>query len=236
MQTDIRKAGSRGLSQFDWLTSYHSFSFGSYRDKTRINFGALRVLNDDTVAPGMGFGLHPHNDMEIITIPLFGALEHQDNYGHRGIIKPGDVQVMTAGTGIIHSEYNHSGALPTSFLQIWIIPETIGAPPSYTQRSFDPAERKNSFQLVAGPQNSSPLNINQQAYVSLAEFESGKGFTYTMKKEGNGVYLFLIEGRLMHGEDVIERRDAMEICETVEFSCTALIDSYLLTLEVPMDI
>jgi redox-sensitive bicupin YhaK (pirin superfamily) len=236
MQTDIRKAGARGLSRFDWLTSYHSFSFGSYRDKTRINFGALRVLNDDSVAPGMGFGLHPHNDMEIITIPLSGALEHQDNYGHRGVIKPGDIQVMTAGTGIIHSEYNQSSSTPVSFLQIWIIPETVGAQPSYTQRSFDPDGRKNAFQLVAGPQNGSSLKINQQAYVSLAEFESGKSFTYKIKKEGNGVYLFVIDGRLMHGEDVIERRDAMEICETMEFSCTALIDSYLLALEVPMDI
>lgn len=236
MEKTIRKAEARGLTKLSWLTSYHSFSFGSYRNMSLLNFGALRVLNDDCVNPGKGFGLHPHNDMEIISIPLEGALEHQDSYGHKGVIKPGDVQAMTAGTGLLHAEYNGSDKENVCFLQIWIMPEKTGVQPSYTQKNFPKEGRVNNFQLIASPQNTDSLKINQQAYLSLAEFEAGKEFRYMLKGDNNGLYIFLIEGKLDVEGDVINRRDAIELCKTLEASGKALEDSYFLVIEVPMDI
>lgn len=236
MEKTIRKAEARGLTKLSWLTSYHSFSFGSYRNMSLLNFGALRVLNDDCVAPGKGFGLHPHNDMEIISIPLEGALEHQDSYEHTGVIKPGDVQTMTAGTGLLHAEYNGSDKQQVCFLQIWIMPETEGAQPSYAQKYFPEEGRKNAFQMIASPADNGTLKINQQAYLSLAEFDEGKKFNYQLKSDKNGVYLFLIEGKLSFEGDVINRRDAIELCKTLDVSGEALEKSYFLIIEVPMDI
>lgn len=236
MEKTIRKAEARGLTRLSWLTSYHSFSFGSYRNMNLLNFGALRVLNDDCVAPGKGFGLHPHNDMEIISIPLEGALEHQDSYGHSGVIKPGDVQVMTAGTGLLHSEFNSSDKETVCFLQIWIIPEAQGLTPSYTQKNFPKEERKNAFQLIASPENTNSLKISQQAYLSLAEFDAGKTFSYKLKSENNGLYVFVMDGKLKVEGDVVNRRDAIELCQTLEAKGEALEDSLFLAVEVPMDI
>jgi quercetin 2,3-dioxygenase len=235
MNTIIYPALERGQANFGWLDSHHSFSFGNWYDPSKIHFGALRVLNDDIVAGGGGFGSHPHQNMEIISIPLKGALSHKDSMGTDGVIKTGDVQVMSAGKGISHSEFNASKTDPTNFLQIWIIPKTKDIKPRYDQKSFSPEDRLNSWQVLAsGDKSEGGLWINQDARLSLATLQEGASLSYHSKFSASGVYVFVIEGQLAIDNKTLGKRDAIGIRQTDEFSLTAVKKSEVLAIEVPM--
>jgi len=235
MKKIIHRANSRGHFDYGWLKTYHTFSFSSYHDPERVNFGMLRVLNDDTIEGGQGFGTHPHNDMEIVTIPLEGALAHKDSTGSEGVIYPDEIQVMSAGTGIRHSEYNHLNDGTTKLLQIWVFPDKKGHKPRYGQKFFDSEERKNKLQYIVTPEKKDGnLWLNQDAYLSLIDLDKDKSLSYKVHTKGNGVYLFLIGGKISVGNEIISKRDGIGIWETDEFSITANSDSKLLLIEVPM--
>jgi redox-sensitive bicupin YhaK (pirin superfamily) len=236
MKCTIHKANSRGYFDHGWLRTNHTFSFGHYYNEERINFGKLRVLNDDIIAPGQGFGTHPHNDMEIISIPLKGALAHKDSAGNEKVILPNDIQVMSAGTGIQHSEYNHSTEEEVNFLQLWIMPNKKGHQARYDQKTFDPKERTNSFQnLVAPKARNDSLWINQDAYLSMSDIDESKKVTYKINIKENGIYIFLIEGKITVGSENLSKRDGIGIWETDEISLTANEKSQVLLIEVPMN-
>ncbi|MFN6092880.1 MAG: pirin family protein [Bacteroidota bacterium] len=236
MKKVIHKANTRGYANHGWLKSYHTFSFAGYHNPERVHFGMLRVLNDDFVDAGMGFGKHPHDNMEIISIPLSGALHHQDSTGRDKIIKTGDVQIMSAGTGIYHSELNASQQEPVAFLQLWIFPKVNNIEPRYDQKEFNLSDHTNQFQVVVSPtQENDSLFINQDAWLSLIELEEGKDTMYTIHKEGNGVYCFVIDGQLEIADENNERRDAIGIWDTTEFSLKANQKSTVLIIEVPMN-
>jgi len=236
MKKTIHRANSRGYFDYGWLKTNHTFSFSRYYDPERINFGMLRVLNDDIVAPGQGFGTHPHNDMEIVSIPLSGAMAHKDSTGNEEVIYPNDVQVMSAGTGILHSEYNHSREEESNFLQLWIIPNKKGHPPRYDQKSFDPAKRKNNFTPIVSPDKSDGnLWLNQDAFLSMANIENGKSINYRLNSKGNGVYVFVIEGKIDLAQEKLEKRDGMGVWEVEEIFFNATDDSQILLIEVPMN-
>ncbi len=235
MKTIIHRASERGHANHGWLDAHHSFSFANWYDPAKIHFGMLRVLNDDSVAGGQGFGMHPHNDMEIITIILEGALQHKDNMGNGSVIKPGDVQVMSAGTGVMHSEFNPSPTEKTNLFQLWIFPKEDGIEPRYGQKTFSVEERKNNIQTVAsGFKKNGELYIHQDAALSLANPEKGKSITYSVNKEGNGVYLMVINGEVEINGEKLSRRDAIGISETNTFTVSANENSELLIVEVPM--
>jgi quercetin 2,3-dioxygenase len=235
MKIIYHPANSRGNANIGWLQSRHSFSFGSWYSADRVHFGALRVLNDDTVLGGQGFGKHPHDNMEIVSIPLSGALAHSDSAGNSGIIKSGDVQIMSAGSGIAHSEFNASKTDSVHFLQIWVFPKLDNIKPRYDQKYFDPAIRQDAWQVVVSPAESDGgLWINQDAFFSLAKISANSELTYKLHKEGNGVYLFLLEGQLNVQDQILNRRDAAGISDANEFSVTAHTDSEVLAIEVPM--
>ena len=235
MHATIHRAGSRGLTETDWLTSRHSFSFGEYYDPERINFAAIRVLNDDTVAAGEGFGTHPHRDMEIISIPLAGALEHKDSTGATGVLRPGKIQVMSAGAGIRHSEYNHSQEDPVSFLQIWITPARTGFPPRYDEKDFDVQSAKNALLTIITPEKTdSTLWLNQDAHLSLASLDANASVEYRMQGSGHGLYVFVIDGAVRVGEHKLGKRDAIGISEFESVAIVAGAASELLLIEVPM--
>ena len=235
MKKIIHKADTRGFFDYGWLRTSHTFSFSSYYDPERVNFGMLRVLNDDFVAAGEGFGTHPHNDMEIVTIPLDGALAHKDSTGSEGVIYPDEVQIMSAGTGIRHSEFNHLQDGTSNFLQLWIFPDKKGHQPRYNQNYFDPAERKNKLQFVVTPEKKDDnLWLNQDAYLSFTDLEKNKSLDYKIHTKGNGVYLFLIEGQISVSGETLSKRDGVGIYETDEFLITAYEDSQILLIEVPM--
>jgi len=232
----IHKADSRGHFDYGWLKTYHTFSFSNYYDPERVNFGMLRVLNDDFVAAGQGFGTHPHNDMEIVTVPLEGAVAHKDSTGGDGVIYPDEIQVMSAGTGILHSEFNHLNDGTTKFLQLWIFPDKKGHQPRYDQKFFDSEERKNKFQFIVTPEKKDGnLWLNQDAYLSLVDLEKTKSLDYKIHTKGNGVYLFLIEGKISIVNEALSSRDGIGIWETSEFSITANENSKVLLIEVPMN-
>ncbi len=234
MQTIIHKAVERGHVNFGWLDSHHSFSFGHYHDPAKMNFGALRVLNDDIVNGGGGFGTHPHDNMEIISIPLKGNLEHQDSTGTKAVIKEGDIQIMSAGTGIRHSEKNEDSDQPVNFLQIWILPKKRNIEPRYDQKTFDVKERKNAFQVIVSPQENEGIFINQDAWLSLGDLEKGVSKEYSIKKEGNGVYAFLIEGSAFISGVELNKRDAAGFYDTDKISITANENATILLIDVPM--
>ena len=235
MKKIIHKADSRGYFDYGWLKTNHTFSFSNYYDPERVHYGMLRVLNDDFVAAGQGFGTHPHNDMEIVTIPLDGALAHKDSTGSEGVIYPDEVQVMSAGMGIRHSEYNHLQDGASNFLQLWIFTDKKGHKPRYKQKIFDPEERKNKFQVIVSPEKKDEnLWLNQDAYLSLTDLEKKKSLDYKIHTKGNGVYLFLIEGEISVGNEVLSMRDGIGIWEIDEFSITAHSDSEILLIEIPM--
>ena len=235
MKTIIHKANSRGHFDYGWLKTYHTFSFSNYQDPERMNFGMLRVLNDDTIEGGQGFGTHPHNDMEIVTIPLEGAVAHKDSTGGEGVIYPDEVQIMSAGTGIRHSEFNHLRDGTTKLLQLWIFPDKKGHTPRYDQKFFDSDERKNKLQFIVTPEKKDgDLWLNQDAYLSLTDLEKNKSLSYKVQIKGNGVYLFLIDGEISVDDEIISKRDGIGISETEEFSIKANSDSNLLLIEVPM--
>ena len=235
MKTIIHKADSRGFFDYGWLKTYHTFSFSSYYDPERVNFGMLRVLNDDTIEGGQGFGTHPHNDMEIVTIPLEGALAHKDSTGGEGVIYPDEIQVMSAGTGIRHSEYNHLNDGTTKLLQIWVFPDKKGHSPRYDQRFFDAGERKNKLQFIVTPDKKDDnLWLNQDTYFALADMEKDKSINYKIHTKGSGVYLFIIEGKIFVGDNTLSKRDGIGIWETDEIEVTSKENSKLLFIEVPM--
>jgi len=236
MKKIIHKADTRGFFDYGWLKTSHTFSFSSYYDPERVNFGMLRVLNDDFVAAGEGFGTHPHNDMEIATIPIDGALAHKDSTGSEGVIYPDEVQIMSAGTGIRHSEFNHLQDGTSNFLQLWIFPDKKGHQPRYNQNYFDPAERKNKFQFIVTPEKKDGnLWLNQDAFLSRIDLDKSNSVTYKIHTKGNGVYLFLIEGEIVVVGETLSKRDGIGIYEADEFSITASKDSQILLIEIPMN-
>lgn len=234
MKTILHKAATRGHANHGWLNSYHTFSFAGYYDPNRMNFGALRVLNDDTVAPSMGFGKHPHDNMEIVSIPLSGDLAHNDSTGRSAIIKQGDVQIMNAGTGIQHSEKNANHNKEVKFLQIWVFPKKKDIAPRYEQKSFPIQNRKNTLKTVVAPNDPEAVWINQNAWFTLANFDKGVPSHYTLHDPSNGVYAFVIQGTLnINGID-LEERDGLGIYETTTLDITPTSDIELLLIEVPM--
>jgi hypothetical protein len=236
MITTIHKAETRGYANHGWLKAKHSFSFANYYDESRIHFGLLRVLNDDIVEPAMGFGTHPHDNMEIVTIPLIGALEHKDSMGHIEVLRPGEIQIMSAGSGLRHSEYNHSKTELVNLLQIWVFPGVKDIEPRYDQRVFGDEGKKNKFQTLVSPdkENKDTMWINQNAYFSLAKIENGKEINFKVNSEGNGVYIFIIEGEISIDGQSFEKRDGIGIEKADSISMTAGKDSYVLAIEIPM--
>lgn len=234
MKTLLHKADSRGFADHGWLKTNHTFSFANYYNPERVHFGALRVLNDDIILGGQGFGTHPHDNMEIISIPIYGALAHKDSMGHVQAIHADEIQVMSAGTGITHSEYNHSETDPANFLQIWIFPREKGLKPRYDQIQFDPNEFRNTLKTVVNPDHEGGLFIQQDAWISLCDLDEGLKLEYKLRKEGNGVYFFLIEGSMKIGNEILEQRDGLGIWESNNIGIQAKTKSRLLVLEVPM--
>lgn len=235
--TVFHPADSRGDANHGWLHSKHSFSFANYYNPERMHFGVLRVLNDDQVAPGMGFGAHPHDNMEIISIPLSGDLEHKDSMGNTTVIKNGDIQVMSAGTGIQHSEYNASKDKEVKFLQIWVFPNQQNVTPRYDQITLNPADRKNKLQQILSPDAADAgVWIHQNAWFHLADFDKDHQETYQMKAAGNGLYVFNLKGNIKVGDTQLATRDGLGIWDTKEILITAESDAEFLLMEVPMQV
>jgi redox-sensitive bicupin YhaK (pirin superfamily) len=237
MKTVLHRANTRGKADHGWLNSHHSFSFANYRNPERMNFGVLRVLNDDRVAGGMGFGTHPHDNMEIISIPLEGALEHQDSMGNVAVIKKGDVQVMSAGTGIRHSEYNKNKDEEVKFLQIWLFPNKRNVTPRYDQIALDESKMKNTFHQILSPnKDDEGVWIHQNAWFHLSDMDQGECLDYNFKKEGNGLYAFVLEGDMtIEGQD-LHARDGFGLWDTNKVSIKADSNARLLLMEVPMQL
>jgi hypothetical protein len=234
----LHRADTRGYADHGWLKSFHTFSFAGYHDPQRIHFGVLRVLNDDAVQGGRGFGTHPHDNMEIISIPLEGDLEHKDSMGNTTVIRKGDIQVMSAGTGIYHSEYNRNAGEDVKFLQIWIFPNQRNVTPRYDQLSMDPAERQNRLQQVLSPSpDDAGVWIHQDAWFHIGQFEEGKGSQYAIKRPGNGVYAFVLNGSFALNGETLQRRDGLGIWDTDGFELTSLENgSEILLMDIPMSL
>ena len=234
--TVIHKANTRGHADHGWLNAYHSFSFASYYNPERTHFGVLRVLNDDTVAGGMGFGKHPHDNMEIITIVFEGELKHQDSMGNSAVIKAGDIQVMSAGTGIQHSEVNNLPHQAVKLLQIWLFPNQKNVTPRYQQISLNKADRKNTLQQILSPnQNDDGVWIHQNAWFYLSTLEGGKELTHTIKQKTNGIYIFVLSGKLNINNQTLEAKDAIGISNTELITIKAESDAEFLVMDLPMD-
>ncbi|MBP6659112.1 MAG: pirin family protein [Chitinophagales bacterium] len=232
MNTIIHKANERGNVNHGWLKANHSFSFANYYDPKKEQFGTLRVLNDDVVEAGFGFGMHPHNNMEIVTIPLKGALKHKDSSGGEGVIKTGDVQIMSAGKGIMHSEMATTDE-DVNLFQIWVFPKKVNIEPRYDQRFFDENDRENKWQIVVSPNEvHNALWINQDAYFSLGNFDTAT--SYKLNNENNGVYLMVIEGEIEIDGNTLTNRDAIGITDATDFQINVLQPAKLLAIEVPM--
>ena len=235
MKSIIYPASERGGADFGWLNARHSFSFGQWYDSSKIHFGALRVLNDDIVKGGGGFPAHPHDNMEIVTIPLRGALAHKDSTGGEGAIRSGDIQIMSAGTGIKHSEFNASQTEDVNLLQVWVFPKLSNIKPRYDQKTFEVANRQNVWQVVVSPEeNDHTLWINQDAQFALTNMDAGKKLHYDIRFNGNGVYVFVIDGSVKINDQVLGKRDAAGIYNTDRFEIDALEPAQLLAIEVPM--
>ncbi|CAN5604008.1 pirin family protein [soil metagenome] len=236
MKKIIHRADTRGNANHGWLNSFHTFSFAAYQEPSRMHFGLLRVLNDDVVAAGKGFGAHPHENMEIISIPLSGALKHQDNTGRTEIIHSGDVQIMSAGSGITHSEMNASNIDPVNFLQVWIFPKKDNIPARYEQKSYAAEDRQNKFQIVVSPkEEEGGVWINQDAWFSLTDLNAGHDLTYQRHLTGNGIYLFVLDGEIEVADEKLSKRDAIGISDTEAIQIRAAANSKLLLIEVPMN-
>lgn len=235
MKSLLYPSASRGHNNFGWLDSYHSFSFGRYFNQERMNFGKLRVLNDDLVSGGAGFGTHPHDNMEIVSIPLKGAIEHKDSTGTKGIIHTGDVQIMSAGSGLTHSEYNHSKKEVLNFLQLWVIPKEMNIKPRYEQKMFTIEKTPNHWHTVVAPDREEALWINQDAYFSLLKTDQDSSVKYTLNEPAHGVYFFVIEGKAASQDFSLNRRDAAAVFETDSVILDISTGSYLLAVEVPLN-
>lgn len=238
MKSILYRSSSRGHANHGWLDTHHTFSFANYYNPERINFGALRVVNDDIVAGGEGFGTHPHDNMEIVSIPLYGDLEHKDSMGHTEVIKAGEVQVMSAGSGITHSEYNSNEDKPVNFFQIWVFPDTKNVEPRYDQKAFDFIHNKNKLTQIVKPlgdKEGDGLWIHQSAWFSIGSYDKGIGADYEIKKKGNGVFAMVIEGEFTVEGTKLHRRDALAIWETDEIKIAAESDNArILLIDVPM--
>ncbi len=235
MKKAFHAAETRGSANHGWLNANHSFSFANYHNPDRMNFGALRVLNDDTIAAGMGFGTHPHENMEIITIPLEGDLEHKDSMGNIGVINEGEIQVMSAGTGVHHSEYNKNADQAVKVLQLWVFPKKQNVTPRYDQMSVRDLKKPNDFYQVLSPNSEDEgMWVHQDTWFHLGEFDVEKSLVYTIKKPGNGVYVFVIEGSLNVEGESLKKRDAIGIWDTETIRFTVQPQSKVLLVEVPM--
>ena len=234
VQFVLHPACERGQADHGWLSTYHSFSFAGWHDPSKMHFGALRVLNDDDVAGGGGFGTHPHDNMEIVTIPTSGALEHKDSMGNSSVIRAGDVQVMSAGTGIWHSEFNHSSGEAVRFFQVWIYPDTRDLTPRYDQKNCGAGVANDGFTTLVTPDGSAGVRIHQNAYFQWGNFRAGHTVDYAMHGAGQGVYVMVIEGEAEVLGKKLGRRDAIGVWDTASLSLTASSDCELLLIEVPM--
>jgi hypothetical protein len=234
----LHKAGTRGLANHGWLISRHTFSFANYHNPDRMNFGVLRVLNDDFVQAGKGFGTHAHDNMEIISIPLEGALEHKDSMGNIAIIRKGDIQVMSAGSGITHSEYNKSEDEPVKFLQIWVFPNKQNVKPRYDQLTLKEEDRHNRLQQILSPNpEDEGVWIHQHAWFHLGKFEENISFNYSLKKKGNGMYAFILKGNFTIDGTRLAERDGLGIWDSDSISLVSgSADAEILLMEVPMTI
>ena len=236
MKKVFHPASSRGAADHGWLQAKHSFSFANYYNSERVQFGALRVLNDDIIAPGMGFGTHPHDNMEIITIPLDGALEHKDSMDNIGVIETDEIQVMSAGSGVYHSEYNKNKDQSVSLLQIWVFPNKKNVTPRYDQKNIKDLKKVNSFYPIVTPNQNGPgMWIHQDAWFHLGEFDKETRINYNINKKGNGVYAFLIEGSVQIDGESLEKRDALGLWDTESFELLANPNSRILLIEVPLN-
>jgi redox-sensitive bicupin YhaK (pirin superfamily) len=235
MKTIKHPADSRGKANHGWLKSAHTFSFAHYHDPSRERFGLLRVLNDDEVSGGEGFGTHPHRDMEIVSIPLEGALLHRDSMGQESVIRPGDVQVMTAGSGVTHSEFNASKEETVIFLQIWIFPKERNLVPRYSEKNFSAALQKGGLVTLVSPHDSEALQIQQEASFHRLKLSAGEAFHYKITKEGQGVYAFMIDGEATIDNEQMHRRDGLGIWEASSVEIKAQQNMDLLLIEVPMN-
>ncbi|WP_353118117.1 pirin family protein [Myroides odoratus] len=231
------KSDTRGYADHGWLKSNHTFSFANYRNNDRVHFGVLRVLNDDYVAPGMGFGTHPHENMEIISIPLKGSLAHKDSMGHGETIHVNEIQVMSAGTGVQHSEFNPSETEASEFLQIWVFPNQLHVTPRYQQLQLDVTKRHNHWDQILSPNpEDAGAWIHQNAWFHLANLDQGKELNYELKDKTNGVYLFVLEGSITVNNQTLDRRDAIGIWDIDSLEVQATTDAQLLLMEIPMEL
>ncbi len=236
MKTIFHSAASRGSANHGWLNAKHSFSFASWYNPDRVNFGALRVLNDDIVAAGGGFGTHPHDNMEIITIPLSGSLKHQDSMGNSSIIHAGEIQVMSAGTGIQHSEFNPSNQEELKLFQIWIFPNLRNVTPRYDQFVINYELAKNNFlQLVSPNKSDEGTWIHQNAWIHMAQIEEGKKIKHKLNHPGNGIYFMVIDGTFQIGEHLVEQKDALGVWEIDSIDIISLNAGKILAIEIPME-
>lgn len=236
MKTILHKASERGSADHGWLKPNFYFSFAGYYNPEKVHFGLLRVLNDDFIAGGGKFHTHPHDNMEIVTIPLSGAVHHKDNTGGEGIIKAGDVQIMSAGSGVLHSEANASADDELNLFQVWVFPKERNIKPRYDQRTFDVADRTNNWQVVVSPrEEDKALWINQDARFALTKLEAAKTIEYKNAFSGNGVFLVVVNGAVKVGDTVLNKRDAIGVYDTDSFSIAATEDAELLAIEVPMN-
>lgn len=231
MQTTLHKAATRGHKNYGWLNTHHTFSFANYFNPERVNFGNLRVLNDDVIAPGTGFDKHPHDNMEIVSIPLSGSIIHEDSMGNQQSIGENEVQVMSAGTGIFHSEYNASGSKDANFLQLWILPEKKNINPTYSQLKFDPEMAQNSWQVLVD-QNKGPLKLNQQVRISRVFLTNNQDISYHLNYSSKKAYVFVIEGSITISDSILNRRDGLGMENVDKYTLKAITDSYILNIEV----
>ena len=234
----LHKAETRGHANHGWLNSYHTFSFANYYNPERMHFGVLRVLNDDTVEAGRGFGTHPHDNMEIISIPLEGDLQHKDSMGNVSVIRNGDVQVMSAGTGIQHSEMNKNRDQQVKFLQIWLFPNKKNVTPRYDQITLEEKDRKNKLQQILSPnKNDAGVWIHQNAWFHLGTFDQGKQVNYKIKSPGNGVYAFVLSGEFSIQSQTLQSRDGLGVWDVNQLNIQSKSNNAeLLLMEVPMEL
>lgn len=236
MKKVVHRSFQRGIQDHGWLKAAHSFSFSNYYDPLKMGFGALRVLNDDVIAPGMGFGMHRHENMEIVTIPLKGALAHRDSLGSEGVITTYEIQAMSAGNGIHHSEFNASTDEEVNLLQIWVLPKVLNIQPRYDQMKFAPEKMLDNFLTVVSPVYSEEtLGINQDAFFSIGQFNHSDAIGYRIKHTGNGVYIFVINGEIETADETLSARDAIGLSGTEEIVIHVLERAHILVIEVPVE-
>ena len=235
MEKVIHKAEDRGHANHGWLDAHHSFSFANYYNPERTRFGVLRVLNDDIIQAGEGFGTHPHDNMEIVTIPLTGELAHKDSTGNKEVIRKNEVQIMSAGSGLTHSEFNNSKTDEINLLQLWVFPKERNIKPRYDQKVFEPADRQNKIQTLVSPKDENALWINQDAYFSRADIDKDVEVEYDLNTKKNGVYVFVIEGKIEFDGELLSKRDAVGITEADKIKITAKEKSEVLLIEVPLN-